>query len=127
MKSIFTAVFFIISSISIAQTFEVASLIKKETNGIIEGVLIDSDNNDEPLVFATVAVKEANIEVETNMDGSYAVSLKPGWYTLEFSFIGYNRVEVANVEITSDNKTIINQTLSPMSLSIQNSITQIEK
>ncbi|MDV7186645.1 carboxypeptidase-like regulatory domain-containing protein [Lutibacter sp. TH_r2] len=127
MKALVTILFFMSSLISMGQSFEMTSLIKKEKNGIVEGVVLDKAADNNPLIFATVTVKELDKKVETDFDGSYSISLKPGKYTLEFSFVGYNNVEVTNVEIASNRKSIYNQTLDVVSISLtDNSVAQIE-
>jgi hypothetical protein len=57
---------------------------------VIRGKVIDSETR-QPLVFATVAVKESNVAIVTNIDGEF--TLKIGDLstskTIEVSFIGY--------------------------------------
>ena len=56
----------------------------------IKGKVIDAESR-APLVFATVAVKESNVAIVTNIDGEF--TLKVGDLatskTLEVSFVGY--------------------------------------
>jgi hypothetical protein len=57
---------------------------------IIKGKVIDSESR-APLVFATVAVKESNVAIVTNIDGEF--TLKVGDLstskTIEISYVGY--------------------------------------
>jgi hypothetical protein len=62
---------------------------------IIKGKVIDSESR-APLVFATVAVKESNVAIVTNIDGEF--TLKIGDLstskTLEVSYVGYKNKSV---------------------------------
>ncbi|UMB53283.1 carboxypeptidase-like regulatory domain-containing protein [Lutibacter sp. A64] len=128
MKALITVLFLLVGVTSMGQSFEMTSLIKQESNGIVEGIVLDKAADNEPLIFATVTVKELDKQVETGFDGSYSIALKPGTYTLEFSFIGYSKVIVENVLITSGDKSIYNQTLDVLSLSTtNNAVAQIDK
>ncbi len=128
MKALITVLFLLVGVTSMGQSFEMTSLIKQEGNGIVEGIVLDKAADNEPLIFATVTVKGLDKQVETGFDGSYSIVLKPGTYTLEFSFIGYSKVIVENVLITSGDKSIYNQTLDVLSLNTtNNTVAQIEK
>ena len=62
---------------------------------VIKGKVIDAETGT-PLVFATVAVKESNVAIVTNIDGEF--TLKVGDLTtsksLEVSFLGYKNKTV---------------------------------
>jgi hypothetical protein len=62
---------------------------------IIKGKVIDAESR-APLVFATVAVKESNVAIVTNIDGEF--TLKIGYLSisksLEVSFLGYKNKTV---------------------------------
>jgi len=105
----------VLSSVfSYSQSFEVESLLSETSaTGKIKGFVFDSESNNNPLLFASVAIKNTTISATTDLDGSYLLNAKPGNYTLVFSFIGYKTIEVKNVLVTSNEITINNQTLSP--------------
>jgi hypothetical protein len=62
---------------------------------VIKGKVIDSESR-APLVFATVAVKESNVAIVTNIDGEF--TLKVGDLstskTIEISYVGYKNKTV---------------------------------
>lgn len=55
----------------------------------INGYIKDSSNG-EALIGATVYVKEISNGVTTNVYGFYSITLEPGTYTVQFSYVGYS-------------------------------------
>ncbi|MGC8803693.1 MAG: TonB-dependent receptor, partial [Bacteroidales bacterium] len=54
----------------------------------LSGYIRDAKNG-ETLAGATIFVKNANIATSSNVYGFYSVSLTPGTYQIEFSYVGY--------------------------------------
>ena len=124
MRFFIITFFFFISLQNFGQSFKMSSLIDDYyRNGEIEGVVFDGENENEPLIFAEVFVKETNMAVVTEIDGSFKLSLKPGKYSLLFSFIGYKSIEIKNIEVSSSNTIKLNQVLN--ALKIETSISEI--
>ena len=67
--------------------------------GIIKGKIVDAVNN-EPLSFANVSITGTTIGVSTDIDGNYEISIKPGLYNVEASFIGYQSKIEYEVQVT---------------------------
>jgi CarboxypepD_reg-like domain len=61
----------------------------------IKGKIVDSESK-APLVFATVAVKESNVAIVTNIDGEFTLKIgDPGTSkSLEITFLGYKNKTV---------------------------------
>ncbi|PWA10264.1 TonB-dependent receptor [Flavobacterium laiguense] len=79
-----------------------------QNKGTITGVLLDKDSNNQSLPFANVLIKDTKIGANTDIDGKYTITIAPGNYTVQFSFLGYETVEVpvtvaANETITLNN------------------------
>ena len=74
-------------------------------SGTLRGTVID-DANGEILPFSTIYVKEAQKGTNTDLDGAFSVSLAPGVYSFDVSFIGYENKTVSGV-IIKDGKTTI--------------------
>ena len=105
------------STVSYSQSFSLGSLVSEmNKKGFIEGVIIDSDNNKEPLPFVDITIKNSQLTTVSNIDGSYSIQLKPGTYTFYFSFIGYKTIEVKNIKITSNKKVNFNQIMSSLKM-----------
>lgn len=66
-----------------------------QTKGTISGVITDKDSNNSPLPFANVILKGTPNSVSTDENGKYSLSVAPGNYTIQFSFVGYESAEVA--------------------------------
>ena len=100
-KIFFTLITFIFSFSLQAQT------------GIVRGNLIDNDFQD-PVPFANIIVKETGTGTTSDFDGNYELVLSEGVYTIIFSFIGYETVEVQDVVINSEEPTIVNVTMNTL-------------
>ncbi len=76
-----------------------------QNKGTIVGKVSDIELNDEPILFAQVEIKNSSKTAQTNFHGNFEISdITPGEYTLVFSFLGYETVEVP-VEV-KNNETI---------------------
>ncbi|MBL4605121.1 MAG: TonB-dependent receptor [Flavobacteriaceae bacterium] len=89
----------------------VCQFANAQEKGTIKGKLLDKDANNEPLSYASVAIKGTVIGVETDDNGEYSISVKPGNYTVVFSFLGYKTLEEMTV-IKAGGVTTINKTMS---------------
>ncbi len=102
-----------------AQTASAGNFLRKKNaqqNLItIKGKVIDAESR-APLVFATVAVKETNVAIVTNIDGEF--TLKIGDLstskTLEVSFVGYKNKSVPLSELKDNGKNIIALEAAPI-------------
>ncbi len=73
-------------------------------NAKINGVVID-DNNNEAIPFANVIILDSDIGATTDFDGKFTIEgLKPGYVTLQVSYIGYKTFTTAEV-LVSNSKT----------------------
>ena len=89
-------------------TLLICTISFSQNKGTIEGVLLDKDSNNQSLPFANVLIKGTKIGANTDIDGKYTITIAPGNYTVQFSFVGYETVEapvtvVANETITLNN------------------------
>ena len=79
-------------------------------SGTVRGVLTDGKTG-ETVPFANVFVVETGSGTTSDLDGAYNVSLSVGTYTLEYSFIGYASLKVADVEVTEGGVTVLDVVL----------------
>ena len=90
------------------------------TTGKITGVLTDAENQ-QPLVGVTVTVQGTSMGAITDVDGRYTILNVPvGTYSVKFSAIGYQSVEVSQIDVHADLATYQNQMLS-------SSVTDLDK
>lgn len=121
MRNLIIVVLLVISSSINAQSLKIGSLVSAcNQNTEVVGVVLDAENENEPLFFAEVTVKEIDKTVSTEVDGSFKFSLKPGKYTLVYNFIGYQTVEVQSVEVKRGESLKLNQVLEASKPEIPN-------
>ena len=86
--------------------------VAQDTGSII-GKLIDKEVNDEPLAFANVLIKGTTKGTTSDFDGLYEIgNLEPGTYTIVFSYLGYETVEIPNVTVEAGKVSTINVPMS---------------
>ncbi|KDN56717.1 TonB-dependent receptor [Flavobacterium seoulense] len=99
-------------------TLFITTLSFAQSKGTISGVITDKDSNNETLPFANVFVKGTKINTTTDIDGKYTISIEPGSYILQYTFVGYETKEVP-VKVTNGAKLVINQSLSSGAFTLQ--------
>lgn len=91
MKNSLLAIFLIITS-----------FVHAQENGSIAGLVIDLEENDEPIAFANVVLKGTTKGATTDFDGHYEINnVTPGSYHVIISYLGYGTVEIPNVIVES--------------------------
>lgn len=87
----------------------IAAFSYSQETGSMVGTLTDKDYNNEPLAVANIFIKDYNIGTTSDIDGLYSIeNLLIGSYTVVFSFIGYETVEINNITIEAGEVTIVN-------------------
>ena len=92
------------------------------TKAQLSGIVTDLQKN--PLEYATVAVFNENTEtlvsgVVTNAEGIFSIdNINSGMYRVESSFLGYQKVTIQNVRITSTAKTDLGTIALQLGLSL---------
>jgi hypothetical protein len=79
-----------------------------QNKGTITGVLLDKDSNNQSLPFANVLIKGTKIGANTDIEGKYTITVVPGNYTVQFSFLGYESVEVPVTVVPNETVTVNN-------------------
>ncbi|HCT30989.1 MAG TPA: hypothetical protein DIW31_09710 [Bacteroidales bacterium] len=117
--------FKLLVAILLLSTNQIKALNNDEADGkfTVSGYVKDATNG-EVLLGATILVKEEGKGTATNIYGFYSLSLKPGNYTLVYSFVGYNSQEKA-VKLTEN--TTINIELGLESQVLQEVVVSREK
>jgi len=81
--------------------------------GELTGKVLDKEYND-VLPFANVLVKNSTIGTTTDFEGIYNLKLDEGIYTVAFSFIGYETIEINEVEIKAGEVFELNASIGPL-------------
>lgn len=76
-----------------------------------------TDENNQPVPFASVYIKGTTTGTTTNIEGNYSLELKPGRYEIVFKFIGY-RQHTETVE-TGTQRIVLNVQLLPETVTLQ--------
>lgn len=77
-----------------------------QEKGTVTGTLTDKDSNNETLPFANVIVKGTNSNTTTDTNGKYSLTVAPGNYIIQFSFIGYDPLEVPVTVVKGETVTV---------------------
>ncbi len=73
--------------------FCIPAELAAQTRGSVKGHLTDAQSG-EPLMFANIALKGTTTGTVTDTEGNYLMNnIKPGTYTLIFSYISYGTIE----------------------------------
>ncbi len=85
--------------------FLMQSLLYAGNTGKILGRVVDK-NSGEPLVGVNIVLVDQFLGASTDANGEYfIINVKPGVYTLECSYVGYQTIRVENVAVQSDQST----------------------
>jgi TonB-dependent receptor len=80
-----------------------------QNSGSIVGKITDKDDDNNSLPFATILLKGTTTGTTSDVDGLYALrNIAPGTYTLVFSFVGYETVEINTINVVSNKVTEVN-------------------
>lgn len=80
--------------------------------GTVTGVVIDGETGEE-LIGANVYIRSISQGGVTDINGKYNISVEPGVYTLEFSFITFQKQIVEDVEIEEGKVLQLDIVLAP--------------
>lgn len=84
--------------------------VNSQGKGTIKGKLLDKEMNNEALSYASVILKGTTRGTETDEEGNFSLFVNPGSYTVIFSFIGYQTLEVP-VVVKAGETVTVNRTL----------------
>ncbi len=113
MRLLKTMVTGVICFLGLFYSIKAEETVAKKT---ISGYIIDKKNG-EKLIGATVYIQELKTGTSSNLYGFYSISLQPGAYHLEYSYVGY----------TSIKKTINLQEDKTMNVELAPSAKEIEE
>ncbi|MAO18431.1 MAG: TonB-dependent receptor [Muricauda sp.] len=85
----------------------------QQSTGSIVGKLTDQEYNNEPLAFANVLIKGTTKGATSDFDGLFEIAnVEPGTYTVTFSYLGYETVEIPNVTVEAGKVTSLDVPMS---------------
>ena len=89
-------------------SFLLVSALLSAQSGKVAGLVTDADFENEPLAFASVALKGTSLGAQTDMDGNYSITAPVGTYTVIFTYVGMQTVEIENIEVKAGFTTTVN-------------------
>ncbi len=93
-------------------TLLITTIMSSQKSGSITGTLFDKESNNQPLPFANIILKGSSKGTTSDFDGNYNIeNVDPGIYSIEFSFIGYQVVEIQDVIVRPNEITTVNGSL----------------
>ncbi len=103
----------------------VGAIFAQDT-GTIAGKLLDKESGNQPLPFANVVIKGTSKGASTDFDGLYEITGVPvGTYTIEFSFTGYQTVEIPNVVVEADKVAVIDATMGATAAALEEVVIKV--
>ncbi|WP_271783922.1 TonB-dependent receptor [Aquimarina algiphila] len=110
---------------TIAALLCLGAVFAQET-GTIAGKLLDKESNNQPLPFANVVVQGTSKGSSTDFDGLFEITDIPaGTYTIEFSFTGYQTVEIPNVVVEADKVAVVDATMGATAAALEEVVIKV--
>lgn len=85
-----------------------ATFVALAQKGTIRGSVIE-DATGETVIGANIMVKDTQIGTITDLDGKFSLSLEPGTYTLQISYISYSTLTIEGIEVKAGEVTLLNE------------------
>ena len=76
-----------------------------------------TDENDEPMPYASIYIKQKGTGTSSNIDGQYELRLPPGSYEITYQFVGFT-TQLKTITV-NNNFTEVNIKLQPQTESLQ--------
>ena len=99
-------------------SFTVFSIGSAQTSGVLSGKILDAELYNEPLLMASLTLKNTSWKAQTNFNGNFEITaVAPGKYTLQIAFLGYETLEMP-VEIKEGERLEILEALKAKSFPV---------
>ncbi|MDC6390933.1 carboxypeptidase-like regulatory domain-containing protein [Maribacter sp. PR1] len=87
-----------------------------QSTGKISGKILDAEMFNEPLLMASISLKDTDWSDTTNFNGNFEItSIEPGTYILQIRFLGYESIEKV-VHLAANEEIYLQEALSAKSL-----------
>lgn len=111
------AVALLLSSLSVTAQSNRLAIVSSNPNKVeVLCKVLDEENALEPLAFAQVVVRETAKEYLLDANGSLVLKLRPGTYTIELKFLGYQTKVLENIEVMSGEKLELRESMKALTL-----------
>ncbi|MGO1595013.1 MAG: SusC/RagA family TonB-linked outer membrane protein [Sphingobacterium sp.] len=101
LKEIFNRITNSENHLQIVQSKNLVAIVKRpvQAEGLITGTVVDEHGK--PLTGVTVSVIELAQNTRTDNEGKFSISVKEGAYTVQVSYVAFNKDEQTNVVVKS--------------------------
>jgi outer membrane receptor protein involved in Fe transport len=104
----------------------VPSGVRAGTTGKLAGTVLDQ--NDKPVIAATVIVGGLNMGAYSDTTGKYSIlNIPAGTYEITFSRLGYEKTLVNNVVISADRTTSLDMTMKEAAVAMEEVVVTAER
>ena len=111
------AVALLLSCLSVTAQSNRLAIVSSNPNKVeVLCKVLDEENALEPLAFAQVLVRETAKEYLLDANGSLVLKLRPGTYTIELKFLGYQTKVLENIEVMSGEKLELRESMKALTL-----------
>src|SRR5690554_762076 len=91
-------------------------------NGSLQGTITDKDDG-LPLIGVNIIIRATSFGAATDPDGNYKINnIRPGEYTLEFRYIGYERIVMTGIQIKAGETTKIDVKIGMQAISSEDEV-----
>ncbi|HBK70760.1 MAG TPA: hypothetical protein DDZ39_03735 [Flavobacteriaceae bacterium] len=87
-----------------------------QKKGFVQGLVLDNEADKEPLAYSTITIKNTQKKLETDNNGIFHVVLDSGTYYFEFTFAGYQKINLPVVVKSGEVTTLKNVILKALQL-----------
>ncbi|MDR9367421.1 MAG: TonB-dependent receptor, partial [Balneolaceae bacterium] len=102
-----------------------SSLFAQNETGTLEGTITDKDDG-ETLIGVNVIIRGTSFGTASNLDGDYTIrNIRPGEYTIEFRYIGYERILITGVNIEGGETTELDVEMGVQAITSDEEVTVI--
>lgn len=85
-----------------------STLFAYAQEGIIRGTVIE-DESGFTVIGANILVKETGAGAVTDLDGAFSISIAPGTYTLQISYIGFQNLSIEEIVVKDGETNVLGE------------------
>jgi len=94
-------------------------------NGSVSGILTDKEDG-LSLIGVNIIIKGSTFGTASDLDGNYTIkNIRPGEYSIEFRYIGYERILITGVVIKANETTTLNLEMGLQLITSEDEVTVI--
>lgn len=94
-------------------------------DGSLKGTITDKEDGS-PLIGVNVLIRGTTFGTASDLDGNYQINnIRPGEYTIEFRYVGFERIVMTGIEIKSGETTEIDVQMGVQAITSEDEVTII--